>query len=164
MKVWNEEEGVLDTQVLATHEGRFGQPAGTTPVPASSAPIAAIPLATVRASPPPAPIQKVKGVVHIASDDKEDTMEASVFKRHKVATEATSHSSSARRAASFRDNPPSASSPRGPLALKGGDESVPELDPAPSPSPSTNPESLRERGYGKLHQRGSAGELGSQPW
>ena len=29
MKVWNEEEGVLDTQVLATHEERFGQPAGT---------------------------------------------------------------------------------------------------------------------------------------
>ena len=29
MKVWNEEEGVLDTQVLATHEGQSGQPAGT---------------------------------------------------------------------------------------------------------------------------------------
>jgi len=26
-KVWNEEEGVLDTQVLATHEEQSGQPA-----------------------------------------------------------------------------------------------------------------------------------------
>ncbi|XP_068475734.1 uncharacterized protein [Phaseolus vulgaris] len=33
----------------------------TTPAPASPAPIAAVPLATVKASPPPAPLEKKKG-------------------------------------------------------------------------------------------------------
>jgi len=28
VKVWNEEEGVLETQVLATYEEQSGQPAG----------------------------------------------------------------------------------------------------------------------------------------
>jgi len=102
----------------------------TTPVPASSAPITAIPLATAKASPPLAPLEKGKGVVHISSDDEEDTMEGPVFKRRKVATVATSHSSSARHSASFRDHPLSASSPRGPLALEGGGERVPEPAPA----------------------------------
>jgi len=100
-------------------------------VPASSAPITAIPLATLRASPPPAPLEKGKGVVNIASDDEEDTMEGPVFKRRKAATSATSHSSLARRLASFRDHLPSASSPQGPLALEGCGESVPELALAP---------------------------------
>ena len=105
----------------------------TTPAPASSAPIVDIPLATVRASLPPAPIEKGKGVVFITSDDEEDTMEAPVFKRRKAATTATSHSSSAGRPSSFRDNPPSASSPRGPLALEVGGECVPELAPTLAP-------------------------------
>ena len=131
-----------------------------TPASASSAPIAAIPLAAVRASPPPAPLEKGKGVVLIASDDEEDTMEAPVFKRRKAATAATSYCSSTRRLASFRDNPSSASSPLGPLALEGGGESVPE--PAPAPAPEL-PLVLQHilKGYGKLHQRASAGELGS---
>ncbi|XP_068486773.1 uncharacterized protein [Phaseolus vulgaris] len=46
---------------------------------------------------------------------------------------ATSHSSSARRPASLRDNPPSASSPPNLLALEDGAESVPEPAPAPTP-------------------------------
>ena len=100
---------------------------------ASSAPIVAIPLATVRASLPPAPLKKGKGVVLIASDDEEDTMEGPAFKRRKAAKAATSHSSLAGRPASFRDNPPSSSSPQGPLALEGGNESVPEPAPAPTP-------------------------------
>ena len=29
MKVWNKDEGVIDTQPLATHEERSGQPVGT---------------------------------------------------------------------------------------------------------------------------------------
>jgi len=104
----------------------------TTPVPASSSPITAIPLATVKASPPPAPIEKGKGVVHISYDDEEDTMEAPVFKRRKAATAAASNSSSARRPASFRDKPPSASYPQGLLALEGGGESMPKSAPAPA--------------------------------
>jgi len=105
----------------------------TTPVPASSAPLAAIPLATVWDSPPPAPLEEGEGVVNIASDDEEASLDGPVFKRRRAATTTTSHSSSAGRPASFSDNPPSASSPRGPLALEGGGESVPE--PAPDPAP-----------------------------
>jgi len=29
VKIWNQDEGVLVTRVAATHEDRFGQPAGT---------------------------------------------------------------------------------------------------------------------------------------
>ena len=29
MKIWNQDKGVLDTRVTATHEARSGQPAGT---------------------------------------------------------------------------------------------------------------------------------------
>jgi len=29
VKIWNQDEGVLDTQVTATHEEHSGQPAGT---------------------------------------------------------------------------------------------------------------------------------------
>jgi len=72
-------------------------------------------------------------VVLIASNDEEASLDGPVFKRRKVATAATSHSSSVGRPASFRDNPPSASSPRGHLALDGGGKSVPEPAPAPAP-------------------------------
>jgi len=84
------------------------------------------------ASPPPAPLEKNKGVVLITSDDDEDTMEGPVFTRRKITTIATSHSSSARRPASLRDNPPS-TSPQNLLALEDGAESVPEPVPAPTP-------------------------------
>jgi len=66
-------------------------------------------------------------VVLIASDDEEDTMEGSVFKRRKTTLVATSYSSSARCPASLRDNPLSVSSPHNLLALEDGAESVPEL-------------------------------------
>jgi len=46
---------------------------------------------------------------------------------------ATSHSSSDKRPASFRDNPPSASSPPNFLALEEGAETIPEPAPAPAP-------------------------------
>ena len=72
-------------------------------------------------------------MVLIASDDDEDTVEGPAFKRWKTTMVATSHSSSVRRPASLRDNPPSASSPPNLLALEDGAESVPEPAPAPTP-------------------------------
>jgi len=104
-----------------------------TPAPTSQVPIAAVPLATARASPPPSPLEKNKGGVLITSDDDEDTMEGPAFKRRKTTMVATSHSSSARRPASLRDNPPSSTSPPNLLALKDGAESAPEPAPAPAP-------------------------------
>jgi len=86
------------------------------PSPTPLAPIVAIPLAIVRASPTSAPLEKGKRVVEITSDD-EDTMEGPCFKRRKAAVVVTSHSSFARCPASFRDHPPSASSPQGLPAL-----------------------------------------------
>jgi len=98
------------------------------PALASPTPIAVIPLATIKASPPPSPLEKNKGVVFIASDD----VEGSAFERRKTTMVATSNSSSARRPASVRDNPPSASSPLNFLALDEGVETVPEPTPAPA--------------------------------
>jgi len=72
-------------------------------------------------------------VVLIPSDEDEDSVDGSVFKRRRTAAVATSHSSTDRRLASLRDNPPSASSHPRPLALEGGAETVPEPSPAPSP-------------------------------
>ena len=92
----------------------------TIPAPASSAPIAAIPLATVGASPTPTPLEKGKRVVNIASDDEEVTLDGLVFKRRRAAVAAPSHSTSANHPASFREHPPSASSPQTPFALKMG--------------------------------------------
>jgi len=60
-------------------------------------------------------------------------MEGSAFKRRKTTMVATSHSFSARRPASLRDNPPSVSSPPNLLALEDGAESVHELASAPAP-------------------------------
>jgi len=119
--VLNEEKRARLAEVLALREevvvdvGASAPSAPPTnqvvPSPPPLAPIAAVLLPTVRASPTPTPLEKGKGVVEIVSDDEEDTTEGLVFKRHKVATTATSHSSSARRHASFKDHPPSASSP-----------------------------------------------------
>jgi len=64
--------------------------------------------------------------VVIASDDEEDNLGGPVFKRRKATTAATSYSSSAGRPTSFRDNPPSASSPQNPLALEDGGKSTHE--------------------------------------
>jgi len=104
-----------------------------TPAPTSPVPIAVVPLATIRASPPPGPLEKNKGVGLITSDDDENTVEGPAFKRRKTTMVATSHSSSARRPALIRDNPPSVSSPPNFLAIEEGAESVHEPAPAPAP-------------------------------
>ena len=69
----------------------------------------------------------------IAFDDDEDSVEGPAFKRRKTTMVATSHSSSDRRPASLRDNPPSASSPPHILALEEGVEFVHEPTLAPAP-------------------------------
>ena len=69
------------------------------------------PLAVAQDSPIPAPTDKNKGVVAIDSED-EDTEEGLVFKRQRVGVATTSLSSIDGHPPSFRDNPPSASSPR----------------------------------------------------
>jgi len=88
-----------------------------------------VPLAIVKASPPPAPLEKNKGVVLIGSDEDEDIVEGLAFKRRKSTMVAIFHSSSARRPVSLRDNPPSASSLPNLLALEDGAESIPKLAP-----------------------------------
>ena len=105
----------------------------TIPAPASSAPISAIFLATVGASPSPTPFEKGKGVVNIASDDEEDTLDDLVLKRRRAAVAAPSHSKSSSRPASFREHPPSASSLQSLFVLEGGGENAPEPPCAPAP-------------------------------
>ena len=64
----------------------------------------------------------------------EDSAEGPIFKRCRAMIVATSHSTTEGRPASFREHPPSASSPRGPLALEDGGESAPgdgQTPPAP---------------------------------
>ena len=99
------------------------------------------------------------------SDDDADTTDGLVFKRRRVAVAATSHSSSARRPASLRDHPPSASSPQSLFMLEGDGESVSELAPAPE-LPLVLQQILKgyqKRGHGKLKRKGCAGEPDSQP-
>jgi len=72
-------------------------------------------------------------VVLIPSNEDEDSVDGPVFKRRRTTAVATSHSSSDRRPASLRDNPPSASSPPQYLALEEGAETVPKPTPAPAP-------------------------------
>ena len=84
-------------------------------------------------SPGPAPDDKQKEVVAIDWEG-EDTDEGLVFKRPWVGVAVTSLSTTDGHAPSFRNNPPSASSPRGLLALEGGGESTPRGDQVP-PAP-----------------------------
>jgi len=131
--VLNEEKRARLADALARRQGVPGaasasappapNSAAVAPSPAPSVPISAVPLATVQASPAQTPLEKGKRVVKIESD--EDSKEGPVFKRHRAMVVATSYSTTAGRPASFREHPPSASSPRGPLALEGGGESVP---------------------------------------
>ena len=133
--VLNKEKRVRLADALARSQGALGgagasapsAPIDTSqvmPTPAPSAPIVAIPLATARASPTPTPIERNKSVVAIESEEEEDTVEGPVFKRRRALAETTSHSTTIGRPVSFRDHPPSASSPCGLLALEGGGESA----------------------------------------
>jgi len=112
--VLNEEKRTRLDDVLARCQGALSGIGASAP----SAPIVAVPLATTQASPILTPLEKNKGVVAIDSNDDEDTEEGIVFKRRRVAVATTSHSATSSRPASFRDQPPSASSSRGPLALE----------------------------------------------
>ena len=72
--------------------------------------------------------------MEIESNGDEDTAEGPVFKRRRAIVATTSHSTTIGRPASFRDHPPSASSPHGLLALEGDGESAPgdeQTPPAP---------------------------------
>ena len=86
-------------------------PAGPPP-PTTSAPI----------SPEPTPInQRQKGVVEATASEDEYTCTCLVFKRKRgIDIVAPSHSTSDGHAPSFRDHPPSASSPRELVVLEGG--------------------------------------------
>jgi len=83
----------------------------------------AVHLPAVQDSPNPPPADKNKGVVAIDSED-EGTEEGLVFKRPRVGVAANSLSATDDHPPSFRDNPSSASSPCGLLALEGGREST----------------------------------------
>jgi len=132
--VLNEEKWVRLANALVRRPGASGAAgvsASPTPIsaivapsPTPSAPIVAVPLAAVQASPAPTPLEKGKGVVEIASN--KDSVEGPVFKRRRAMVTVTSHSTTEGRPSSFMEHPPSASSPRGPLAIEGGGESAPE--------------------------------------
>ena len=66
-----------------------------------------------------------KSVVAIESGDNEDTGEGVVFKRRRKLVATPSHSSTHGRPSSFREHPPSTSSPHGLLPLEGGDKNAP---------------------------------------
>jgi len=82
----------------------------------------------------PALGDKRKGVVRAIESEDENTDTGLVFKRPRVGVTTTSLSATDGHAHSFRDNPPSASSPRGLLTLEGGGESAPGRDQVP-PAP-----------------------------
>ena len=139
--VLNEKKRARLVDALARRQGALGVAGASAPsapidsayvgpTPAPSAPVAAVPLAVVRASPAPAPLEKDKGVVEIDSGD-DDSAEGPVFKKRRVVVVTTSHSTTIGRPASFRDHPPSASSPHGLLALEGDGESAPRNEQIP---------------------------------
>jgi len=133
--VLNKEKRARLADALARRQGALGvtgasppsAPISThvAPSPAPSAPIVVVPFAVVWASSAPVPLEKDKGVVEIESDREEDSVEGPIFKRRRAVEATTSHSTTIGRPTSFRDHPPSASSPHGLLALEGGGESTP---------------------------------------
>jgi len=142
--VLNEEKRARLADALARRQGALGVAgasasfapisAHAAPSPAPSAPIVAVPLVDVRASPAPAPLEKDKGVVKIESDGDKDTVEGPVFKRRKAVVAATSYSTTMGHPTSFRDHPPNTSPPHSLLTLEGGGESAPgdeQTPPAP---------------------------------
>jgi len=102
----------------------------------SPAPIKVIPLATVRATSPPAPLGENEGVVHIESDEEEESVGEPTFKRRKTTRVATSHSSSAKPPSGVPDEPQRSPSPPPHLAL----EEV--VGTSAEPAPATAPELL----------------------
>jgi len=96
----------------------------TLQTPNSPPPIAAVPL-VVASSPAPAPCDKGKRVLEILSDD-EDSDGGVFFKRRKAARVPILPAASPQGGESFRDNPPSATSPQ-PVTVQ---ESAPPPPPA----------------------------------
>jgi len=125
--VLNKEKRARLADALARRHGALSGASASAP----SAPIVVVLLATAQASPMLTPLEKNKGIMSIDSDDDEDTGEGIVFKRRRVAAATTTHSATSSRPASFKDQPPSASSPRGLLALEGGGESALRDDQTP---------------------------------
>jgi len=115
----NEEKRNRLAELLSHHQ--------TAPTSAGGSASAGPPLAATFAQGPlgPAPGDKQKGVVVAIDLEDEDTDDGLVFKRPRVDVAVTSLSTTDGHAPSFRDNPPSASSPRELLALEGGGESSP---------------------------------------
>jgi len=113
---------------LVTHRKVALADAGTS-APASTPP----PAASAPNSPVPAPVDnRRKGVVVATGSKDEDTCTGLIFKRQRVDdVVAPSHSASDGHAPSFRDNPPSASSPRELIMHEGGGESAAGGDQAP---------------------------------
>jgi len=99
----------------------------------SPAPIEAIPLATVRAASPPAPLGGNEGVMHIESNEEEESVGGPAFKRRKTNRVATSHSSSAKPPSGAHDEPPRSPSPPPHLALEEAVETSAEPTPATAP-------------------------------
>ena len=91
----------------------------------------AVPLPVAQDLPNPPPADKNKGMVAIDFED-ENTEEGIIFKRRRVVIVAISHFATDGRPPSFRDHPPSASSPHALLALEGGRKRTPKDDQVPS--------------------------------
>jgi len=116
--VLNEEKRNRLAELIARCQAALTGAGGSAPT--GPPPIAAL----AQDSPGPAPGDKLKRVVAIDFEDK-DTDKGLVFKRPSVGVTTTSLSATDGHPPSFRDNPPSASSPRGLLALEGSGESTP---------------------------------------
>jgi len=122
--VLNEEKRNKLAELVARRWAAFANASTSTP--------AGPPPATISTpiSPEPAPIDhRQKGVVEATSSENEDTLTGLVFKRKRGDDVVPpSHSASDGHAPSFRENPPSASSPHDLIVLEGGGESAPEGD------------------------------------
>jgi len=127
----NEEKRAKLVDALARRQGasRAADGSAVAPSPTSSTPIVVVPLVVAQASLAPPPLEEDKGVVEIESD--EGSAEGPVFKRRRPMIATTSRSSTAGHPAPLRDQPPSASSAPGLLALEGGGESAPATPSAP---------------------------------
>jgi len=101
------------------------------------------------------PLGRKKSVVAIESDEDEDTAEGPVFKRRRGVVATTSHSTTIGLPKSFRDHPPSASSPHGLLALEGGGESAPRNEQV---SPASELSAVLQHAI-KSFQRGATEDL-----